>query len=81
MTSQNADESMDIRHIEVLNTPIRKVWEAVATSAGIAVWFMPNNFEPVVGHEFYLDAGPLWQGALHGAEDPASLSPLLPVDR
>jgi uncharacterized protein YndB with AHSA1/START domain len=48
----------DIRHTLVLNAPIRKVWDAVATAEGIAAWFMPNDFQPVVGHEFHLNAGP-----------------------
>jgi len=48
----------DIRRTEVLNAPVAKVWEAVATAEGIAAWFMPNDFKPVVGHEFHLDAGP-----------------------
>lgn len=34
------------------------VWNAVATSEGIAAWFMPNTFEPVLGHTFVLHAGP-----------------------
>ncbi|MFF2483045.1 SRPBCC domain-containing protein [Paenibacillus sp. NPDC058071] len=48
----------DIRQSIVLNAPIQKVWNAVATAEGISAWFMPNNFEPVVGHEFHLEAGP-----------------------
>jgi uncharacterized protein YndB with AHSA1/START domain len=48
----------DIRKTVVVNAPIEKVWKAVATSEGIAAWFMPNDFQPVVGHEFTLDAGP-----------------------
>lgn len=46
----------DIRKTAVLNAPIQKVWEAVATSEGIAAWFMPNSFEPMVGHEFTLQS-------------------------
>jgi uncharacterized protein YndB with AHSA1/START domain len=42
----------------VLNAPIEKVWKAVSTQEGMAEWFMPNTFEPVVGHEFILHAGP-----------------------
>lgn len=34
----------DIRQTLVLNAPIQKVWDAVATSEGIAAWFMPNDF-------------------------------------
>ncbi len=48
----------DIRKTLVLKAPIQKVWNAVATSEGIAAWFMPNNFEPVNGYEFILNAGP-----------------------
>lgn len=48
----------DIRQTIVLNAPIQKVWNAVATSEGIAVWFMPNDFKPEEGYEFHLEAGP-----------------------
>lgn len=48
----------DIRKTMVLNAPIQKVWDAVATSEGIAAWFMPNDFQPEDGYEFHLNAGP-----------------------
>ncbi|BBH24578.1 hypothetical protein Back11_59230 [Paenibacillus baekrokdamisoli] len=48
----------DIRHTLVLQAPISKVWEAVSTSEGIAAWFMPNDFQPIEGHEFEINAGP-----------------------
>ncbi|OMF37296.1 polyketide cyclase [Paenibacillus sp. FSL H8-0548] len=48
----------DIRQTLVLNAPIQKVWAAVATAEGIAAWFMPNNFQPELGYEFHLEAGP-----------------------
>lgn len=48
----------DIRKIVVIHAPIEKVWHAVATSHGIAGWWMENTFEPVLGHEFMLHAGP-----------------------
>ncbi|RKN79236.1 SRPBCC family protein [Paenibacillus ginsengarvi] len=47
-----------IRQTQLLNAPIAKVWDAVATSEGIAAWFMPNTFEPVLDSEFVLKAGP-----------------------
>jgi len=47
----------EIRKTVVLNAPIEKVWKAVATSEGIAGWWMPNTFEPVVGRDFILHAG------------------------
>lgn len=52
------NELAPIHHSLLLNAGIQKVWDAVATPEGIAAWFMPNNFAPVVGHDFYLDAGP-----------------------
>ncbi len=48
----------DIRQTSIFNAPIHKVWEAVSTSEGIAAWFMPNDFQPAVGHSFHLNAGP-----------------------
>ncbi|WP_211748004.1 SRPBCC domain-containing protein [Paenibacillus sp. Marseille-Q4541] len=48
----------EINKTILLNAPIEKVWNHVATAEGIAEWFMPNNFEPVLGHEFILEAGP-----------------------
>jgi uncharacterized protein YndB with AHSA1/START domain len=48
----------DIRQTVVFNAPIQKVWNAVATSEGIAAWFMPNDFQPVSGYEFHIEAGP-----------------------
>ncbi len=48
----------DIRKTVLLNAPIQKVWDAIATSRGLAAWWMPNTFEPFLGHEFVLHAGP-----------------------
>lgn len=48
----------DIRQTQLLKAPIRKVWNAVATSEGIEAWFMPNTFQPIAGYEFVLKAGP-----------------------
>ncbi len=47
-----------IRETTVINAPIESVWKAVATSEGLAAWFMPNDFKPEVGHAFTVDAGP-----------------------
>ncbi|MFK7695242.1 SRPBCC domain-containing protein [Paenibacillus sp. HJGM_3] len=58
MMSNNQTTLPDIRQSVVLRAPIDKVWKAVATSEGIAAWFMPNTFEPVEGFEFVLKAGP-----------------------
>ena len=48
----------EIRKTVVINAPIEKVWKAVSTSDGIAAWWMENTFEPVLGREFVLHAGP-----------------------
>jgi uncharacterized protein YndB with AHSA1/START domain len=44
----------DIRKSALFEAPIANVWQAVATSEGIAAWYMPNDFQPVVGHKFHL---------------------------
>ncbi|WP_276353351.1 SRPBCC family protein [Cohnella caldifontis] len=51
----------DIRQTQILNAPIEKVWKAVTTPEGFSAWFMPGNVQPVVGHEFLLEAGPFGQ--------------------
>lgn len=56
--SNQANTLSDIVQTVVFNAPIQKVWDAVATSEGIAAWFMPNNFKPEAGYEFHLEAGP-----------------------
>ena len=39
-----------------LNAPIEKVWQKVTDAEQIATWLMPNNFKPVVGHEFTIQS-------------------------
>ncbi|MCU6709160.1 SRPBCC domain-containing protein [Paenibacillus sp. J5C_2022] len=46
----------DIEKTVVLEAPIQKVWRTVSTAEGIAVWFMPNDFKPVIGHEFHVQS-------------------------
>lgn len=46
----------DIKQTIVLEAPIQKVWETVSTAEGIALWFMPNDFQPEVGHEFHIQS-------------------------
>lgn len=58
MTDTTQDKLPDIRQTQLFDASIDKVWKAVATAEGISVWFMPNDFQPIVGHEFHLDAGP-----------------------
>lgn len=56
MNTQNA--LPEIRKTIVLNATIEKVWNAVSTSEGIAAWWMANTFEPTIGKDFVLHAGP-----------------------
>ncbi|WP_409347187.1 SRPBCC family protein [Paenibacillus sp. MBLB4367] len=58
MENNNKNTLPDIRQSIMLKAPVSKVWDAVATSEGIAAWFMPNNFQPIAGYEFELNAGP-----------------------
>ncbi|CAI8736762.1 MULTISPECIES: SRPBCC family protein [Bacillus] len=46
----------DIKQTVIFEAPIQKVWNTVSTSEGIASWFMPNDFEPKVGHEFHVQS-------------------------
>ena len=47
----------EIRKTVWLQAPITRAWNAVATSEGLAAWWMPNDFQPVLGHEFVLHTG------------------------
>ncbi|MGN7356983.1 SRPBCC family protein [Paenibacillus sp. SAF-054] len=58
MSSSSHGILPDIRHTAIFNASIHKVWDAVATSDGLEAWFMPNDFEPIVGYEFHINAGP-----------------------
>lgn len=53
-----SEQVTEIRRTVLLNVPIEKAWESVSTSEGIEAWFMPNTFEPRLGAEFVLHAGP-----------------------
>jgi uncharacterized protein YndB with AHSA1/START domain len=57
----------DIKRTVIMNAPIEKVWKAIATSEGLAVWLMPNDFQPVIGHEFTFISQPQrgWDGIVH----------------
>ncbi|WP_253514736.1 SRPBCC family protein [Peribacillus frigoritolerans] len=46
----------DIKKTIILEAPIQKVWDTVSTAEGIALWFMPNDFQPKVGHEFHVQS-------------------------
>jgi uncharacterized protein YndB with AHSA1/START domain len=44
--------SRSIRKEMSIPQPREQVWRAVATSAALAEWMYPNDFEPRVGHRF-----------------------------
>lgn len=46
----------DIVKTVTLNAPIDKVWASVTEAKNIGAWFMPNDFKPVVGHEFTIQS-------------------------
>lgn len=42
----------EIRHEWIYEQSPNEVWEYLTQVELIALWLMPNNFEPIVGHEF-----------------------------
>jgi uncharacterized protein YndB with AHSA1/START domain len=50
--------STDLRFVETYPYPRERVWRALTSSAAIADWLMPNNFQPVVGHRFEMRTKP-----------------------
>lgn len=46
--------------------PIERVWRALTSRDALAQWLMPNDFEPVEGHEFQFrtDPAPGWDGVV-----------------
>ncbi|MFY0783273.1 SRPBCC domain-containing protein [Peribacillus simplex] len=53
---ENQHTLQDIKKTIILEAPIQKVWDTVSTAEGIASWFMPNDFQPKVGHEFHVQS-------------------------
>ncbi|QKG85511.1 SRPBCC domain-containing protein [Kroppenstedtia pulmonis] len=56
LKGKRTDKVPDIQKTVVLDAPMEKVWKMVSTSEGIAAWFMPNDFQPVVGNVFHLQS-------------------------
>jgi uncharacterized protein YndB with AHSA1/START domain len=54
----------DLRFEEVYPFSPEQVWRALTDLEAIAEWLMPNNFKPVVGHEFEFRVPPQpgWDG-------------------
>ncbi|MCY2965662.1 MAG: SRPBCC domain-containing protein, partial [Planctomycetota bacterium] len=47
-----------IRREMLIPRPQEKVWRALTDSATLAVWMYPNDFEPLVGHQFTFQVPP-----------------------
>ena len=43
-----------------------EVWEYLTQADLIARWLMPNNFKPIIGHEFQFQVNPIPSLALDG---------------
>jgi uncharacterized protein YndB with AHSA1/START domain len=52
MSDDVATELSSIHVDEFLPFPPEKVWRALTDPEKLAVWLMPNDFEPTVGHRF-----------------------------
>ncbi|MFG1711049.1 SRPBCC domain-containing protein [Nonomuraea sp. M3C6] len=50
--------STDIRTDIYLPHPPERVWQALIDPAQLAVWLMPNDFQPRVGHRFNFRTDP-----------------------
>lgn len=53
----NNSKLKEIKKSVILNESKDKVWDAIATSEGIAGWWMPNDFVAEEGKDFTLQAG------------------------
>jgi uncharacterized protein YndB with AHSA1/START domain len=57
----------DIDTTVVYPHPIERVWAALTSSAALAAWLMPNDFEPEIGREFTFTTkrAPGFDGIVH----------------
>jgi uncharacterized protein YndB with AHSA1/START domain len=57
----------DIIRTITIDGSIEKVWSAISTSEALAAWLMPNDFQPVIGHEFTFKSQPQrgWDGVCY----------------
>lgn len=60
--------------------PVETVWQAMTDSEWLAVWFFPNDIQPVVGHKFTIWGRPIerWDGEFNcqvlAVEPPKTIS-------
>ena len=57
----------DIDVTAVYPHPVDRVWAALTSSEALAAWLMPNDFAPVVGHQFTFTTRPApgFDGIVH----------------
>jgi uncharacterized protein YndB with AHSA1/START domain len=57
----------DIVRTITIDGSIEKVWSAISTSEALAAWLMPNDFQPLLGHEFTFKSQPQrgWDGVCY----------------
>src|SRR3954466_799996 len=48
-----------IKHQYFFSHPVETVWEYLTKPELMAQWLMKNDFQPVVGHEFRFQTGPI----------------------
>ena len=56
----------DLRFERTFPHPPEKVWQAIANREALAIWLMPNDFEPRVGHKFNFRTDPVPAGDFDG---------------
>ena len=50
--------SRDLHFVNFYPHPRPKLWAALTDSAALAIWLMPNDFRPLVGHRFQFKTKP-----------------------
>lgn len=67
MTRREARIDRDLRIERFLKHPPERVWKALTDPKHLAAWYMPNDFQPVVGHQFQFrtEPGPGFDGILY----------------
>lgn len=56
MNTIHANRVEDIVQSIIINAPAKSVWTKISTADGISSWFMPNDFQPIVGHKFHIQS-------------------------
>lgn len=55
-----------IEYSTTFDVPAATLWRALTESELLSIWLMPNDFQPLVGHEFTLatDPAPMFDGTV-----------------